>query len=227
VRALRKLLTTIGRRERGATMVEYVLLVAVIAGISIVAVRALSASASEEVSTQSACVSQRPQPASCSAAAVDVTSTTAAPVSSSSTTTTAPSAATTTSTSTTTTAAPTTTTTAAPTTTTTTAAPAPAVGGFSGTDRSCTAYTKKGNCTTWMAWTTVKITRSGSPVANADVVVGLTGGGTTSCRTDDKGVCNLQVTGLNWNSTQSMTFTLKTVDGSAPKSTPSTKADRP
>lgn len=185
MRALRKLLTTIGRRERGATMVEYVLLVAVIAGISIVAVRALSASASEEVSTQSACVSQRPQPASCSAAAVDVTSTTAAPVSSSSTTTTAPSAATTTSTSTT--APPTTTTTATPTTTaapTTTTIPT-----WSGKIESFNASKDRGQ---------IKVSVTVNPTKGSDKDLEVVfsyrfsdgTAGTASCKTDKDGKCS-------------------------------------
>jgi Flp pilus assembly pilin Flp len=122
VRALLKLVTSKGRREKGATLVEYALIVALVVGVSIAGLNVLTSSASNEVASTADCVSKRPQPASCTTSATDPT-TTVASVPASSTTTTAPPPATTTTTAppTTTTTAPPTTTTAAPTTTTTAA----------------------------------------------------------------------------------------------------------
>lgn len=169
--------------SRGATLVEYALLTALILGVSLVGVRALSASATDEVATTSDCVSQRPQPASCSASAVDVTSTTAAPVSSSSTTTTAPQAATTTTAAPPTTVAPTTTTTQAP-TTTTTEAPT-----WSGEIKSFDTKKDKKNIKV-----SVEVEPSSGSVENLEVVFsyrfsnGTTG--TKKCTTDEDGKCS-------------------------------------
>jgi Flp pilus assembly pilin Flp len=88
VRALLKLVTSKGRREKGATLVEYALIVALVVGVSIAGLNVLTSSASNEVASTADCVSKRPQPASCTTSATDPTTTVASVPASSTTTTT-------------------------------------------------------------------------------------------------------------------------------------------
>jgi Flp pilus assembly pilin Flp len=91
-----------GRRvnDIGATLVEYALIVALVAVGSIAAINFLQTASSDEVANQADCVSTRPPPASCQAAPI-ITTTTASTVPTTATTappTTPTTAATTTST---------------------------------------------------------------------------------------------------------------------------------
>ena len=77
-----------GRRrpERGATMVEYALVLVLLVGGSVVAIRTLEAASEDEVANEASCVETRPPPAACQIPAV-TTSTTLPPDPSSTTTT--------------------------------------------------------------------------------------------------------------------------------------------
>lgn len=221
MRALLKRTVLRGRRDTGATLVEYALLTALVGGLALGAIKVASDGASSEVASTSSCVSQRPQPESCRTNAIDAASTTtAAPVASSSTTTTAPTSATTTTPPTTapppTTQAPTTTTTAAP-----------SYGGsFSNSSRECTSR-RNGNCRIWSATTRLTITTGGSPASGVDVLVTLSDGDTVECRTDSNGRCNLTVEDLSFSNTRSLTFTVTTVNGVAPTTAVETTINRP
>lgn len=120
---------SIGRRaERGATLVEYSLILAVVVVVAVGAIQYMSDRGSDEVVSEADCVSTRPPPESCQRAAVTTVTTvtpssTTSTVAPTSTITTTSTTSTTTTSTTTTTAPPTTTTTAPPTTTTTTAPP--------------------------------------------------------------------------------------------------------
>jgi hypothetical protein len=71
------------------------------------------------------------------------------------------------------------------------------------------------------------VTIGGSVAKNADIVIDLSDGTTLTCKTDPSGKCSLSAPGLSWNNVDKLTFTLRTVNGTAANPAPSTKADRP
>ena len=75
MRALRKLLTPRTRREHGATLVEYALILAVVVVGGLGAIRYLTDQGSAEVADQADCVSTRPPPPSCIRASVTTVTT--------------------------------------------------------------------------------------------------------------------------------------------------------
>jgi hypothetical protein len=233
--------------SRGATVVEYALIVAVMVAASVVAIQFLTDQGSAEVASEADCVSTRPPPESCIAAAV-TTSTTVDPVST--VTTEAPT--TTTSTSTTTTAPPsssssTSSTTQATSTTTSTAPPNsyPGTGSFTGSDTngyygwgglyawsaSADLYIKdaNGNAVGGVAvevrWTVVNPARSDSGQATCTT----SGGGRWG--NNNRGRCTVNIPG-GWQGLDPSWATIRleivTIDGkAAPAGTPTLDLDRP
>jgi Flp pilus assembly pilin Flp len=197
-----------GRRaagnERGATVVEYALIFALVASVAMVGVRGVTAAVGFVLGD----VKHSIEYGRGDLQAADPTTTTAP-----TTTTTAPTTTSTTTTTTTTTA-PTTTTTTAPTTTTT--APATqSAGSFSSVSTSVYFYFY------WTASTTVTVTGSnGAPLANATVKVQLrypTKGwfGTTwnedvvTVQTDSQGRATVTAGPYTRGTTESVTFTIQ------------------
>lgn len=196
MRAFRERTEKGGRRfERGATMVEYVLIVSLVALGGLVTVRFLTDQGSAEVADQADCVSTRPPPPSCIRPIVSTTTTVVAPTTS---TTEAPTTTTTAAPTTTTTAAPATSTTTSPAPTTTTAAPR-----FSGSAswRGAGQAYESGNGGRWYARAELRIRDDRDQnVRNAVVVVRWTiidpvngGTGTSECTTGGDGRCEVRV----------------------------------
>lgn len=216
------------RLERGATMVEYSLLVALLALATVGAIRFLSHTASSQQAQNADCIGQRPQPAVCTAKfeVAPSTSTTTGGSGGGAVSTTTTSQITTTTTTTappttTTTAPPTTTTTAPPTTTTPpTTAPATYDGqaGWWGWGR------RNLNHNRWRAQAVlIAVDSSGNGSRYVDVVVRWTGSdgstGTITCNTGRNGICSVSQD-LSDN-LQYVDFAIETVDGLPLASPPS------
>jgi Flp pilus assembly pilin Flp len=238
VRAVQKQVTTRVRRELGATLVEYSLILAVVVVGAIGAISYLADRGSAEVADQADCVSTRPPPPSCIRASVTTVTTVTPP---STSTTEAP-------TTTTTTSAPaTTTTTAAPGTTTTTAPAA----GFDGSS-SLLFWDTRGRyeghrgdrrLVSWWGSGWVLITDSGGRrVGGAEVVVqwavtdpsgGATGTATCVTRNDRnaRGYCSLRIPPNGPDlpaSARVVTVTVVTINGeAAPAGTEPVILERP
>ena len=180
--------------DRGATLVEYALIVALMVVTSLGAIKSLERNADSYYDTTSSRIGALPSASGDTPTGTSIpggsSSTTAAPT----TTTAAPT--TTTAAPTTTTAAPTTTTTAAP--TTTTVAQRSFVSAMSDTSDS--------QGTGWRPAVTVTIrnTVTNASIENATVTVTFrrTNGnllGSNSCTTNNSGVCQAQIAGVNNN----------------------------
>lgn len=201
-------------------MVEYVLIVAAVVGLGLLAVRFLTSEGSAEVASQADCVATRPPPPSCLRPVLTTTTSVVTP-------------------STSTTAAPTTTTTAAPTTTTTTTAPA------STTTTAAPTTTTTAPARQWQGaaeFSNVRRQDAGGGkwyfridinlndargFDDTNVVVEIrytitnpAGGGTgiLTCNTDNSGDCTLRVPGGNSSfagNVQSVRLEYVTIDGMA------------
>ena len=150
------------RRDRGATLVEYALILALVVVGAVASIQFLTNQSEAEVANQADCVSTRPPPPSCQARAV-TTSTTAVPPET--TTTLAPETTTTTEATTTTTTTPSTTTPSSS-TTSTTLGPVEVGLSLRPEAEGCWYF----GCDTWTVDATVTATRSGAPVSGAAVV---------------------------------------------------------
>lgn len=212
-----------GRAERGATLVEYVLIVAAVVGLGLLAIRFLTSEGSAEVASQADCVSTRPPPPSCIRPVLTTTTTVVAPSTSTTeaptTTTTAPP------TTTTTTTAPSSTTTAAPTTSTT--APARQWGGDASFDNNVERVYPSGPNGQWYFRVDINLNDArGYNDSNVVVEVRYTitdpvngGTGVVTCTTDNRGDCTLRVPGGNSSfaaNVRSVRIEFVTIDGMRP-----------
>ena len=221
MRAPRKQLKPTRSHERGATLVEYVLIVAVLVGGSLVAVRYLTSEGSAEVASQADCVATRPPPQSCLRPVLTTTTTVVTP---STSTTEAPTTTTTAAPTTTTTApAGTTTTTAAPTTTTTTA-PARQWEGDARFDNDVRPHVPERANGQWYFRVDISLDDArGYDDTNVVVEVRYTitdpvngGTGVVTCTTDGNGDCLLRVPGGNSSfaaNVNSVRIEFVTIDG--------------
>jgi hypothetical protein len=213
-----------GRAERGATLVEYVLIVAAVVGLGLLAVRFLTSEGSAEVASQADCVSTRPPPPSCLR---PVLTTTTSVVTPSTSTTEAPTTTTTTTAppTTTTTEPASTTTTAGPTTTTT--APAQQWRGTANFDNNVSRTYPNGQNGQWYFRVDINLNDAqGFNDRNVVVEVRYTitnpsggGSGVVTCNTDNGGDCTLRVPG-GGNSfaanVRSVQIEFVTIDGMLP-----------
>ncbi|MCD9622650.1 hypothetical protein [Rhabdothermincola salaria] len=197
------------RRDRGATLVEYALILALVVVAAVASIQFLTNQSEAEVANQADCVSTRPPPPSCQARAVTTTTTTIPPET---TTTIAPETTTTESTTTTTS------TTAPPSSTTSTTAPPEQF------DLTLTGSTESFYLW-WRAFGAIYVVDAdGAPARGVTVVLtiqeaGQSGASTVSCQTSNAaggpnaGRCSVASPWMWRSDVPSVEITVITVDG--------------